>query len=156
MPLIILKYFLPSGTSGAVLAAGAWTQVPVNGIVRNDNNICVLNTDGTFTLTTNIFPKICRFNISTGYVNTSAGNAVVKGKIEKIVGATPFLIDTSINMKVLGTVENQGFIKQFTAYELERSSTFKVSVWSDRAGVFGRPATDGSEERYATIEITIE
>lgn len=153
--LILLKYSTLTTVDGAVLTAAIWNKVPISAIIRDDNNNCVLNVDNTFTISNAIYPKVCRFNMHTSIVNTTIQPLIAKSRLLQIKGAATQLIDTSMNFKLV-TQESQGFIKQISSYLLAGPSTFEIDIWTNRAGVFGRAAADGSEERYASVEITIE
>lgn len=156
MSLIILKYSELTTVDGSVLTISTWNKVPLSSIIRDDNSNCVLNADNTFTLSSSIYPKICRFDITACVVNTAAGLAVAKARLQKIQAIGNIVIDTSINYSIVGGSVHQGVVKQVTTYLLDKLTTFEIDIWLNRAGLFGKAASDGSEERYALVQITVE
>lgn len=156
MALIILKYAEATMVDGAAVGASVWNKIPLNAIIRDDNGNCVLNVDNTFTLSNPIYPKICRFDISCCIVNTAAGLTVAKARLLKVQAAVLTTIDTSINYSIVGGSVHQGVVKQITTFTLNKLTTFEIDVWLNRVGLFGKAASDGSEERYALVQITVE
>lgn len=155
MPLIILKYSELTTIDGAVIGAGVWTRVPINGVVRDDGDNCNLNIDNTFTIATRVYPKICRFNLNTTIVNSTGGALVAKSRLVLLKSTGSQVIDTSLNFKLI-TLQSQGIVKQFLSTQIIGPSTFSLEVWSNIVAIFGKAAADGSEEKYSSVELTVE
>lgn len=155
MPLIVIKYSELTTVSGAAVVGLAWNKVPLSKIVRDDNNNCVLNLNNSFTISNKIYPKILKIKTKVTAVNVPAAINFFKTRLSVIKGAVATVIDTSLNFKVLAG-ENQALVDQLLTYSLNESTTFKLELYAQGNAVFGRPVGDGSEERYASVEILIE
>lgn len=155
MPLILLKYREPTTVDGAVIVGATWNLVPINGIVRDDNGNCKINLNNSFTISNRVYPKICKFNMNVTALNNTGAAMLLKSRLLLVKGATTQILDTSLNSKLI-TNQSQTTIKQRSSISLNISSTFRFELFSSNNGLFGRAINDGTEERYASVEITIE